>query len=518
MRWRCRWLPTGVVAALGLAVAPGRAAAQESPTLAVFIEVDQLRGDLLERYDPLFTAGFRRLLDQGFRFTQASHRHAATETAVGHATLATGVFPSRHGLIANSWSEQRGGRWVPMYSVGDDSVAVLGRPDSGGRSPRNLLRTGIADWIIRRDPESLVVSISGKDRAAIPLAGKVRGHVYWLDGAEFVTSTFYREALPPWVRAFNEAAMPALWADTVWNSRVPPAEAHRSRPDTAAYEGDGVHTSFPHRFGAEAKGEGRGALLAWMQGTPAPDAALGALAGVALRELDLGRRGHLDFLSVAFSQTDYVGHLYGPLSREQMDNLLRLDQVLGTLFDELDREVGAGRWVAALSADHGVLTEPEWRKSEGEPGARLGSADLARVLRYAAAPPEDPVAAIEGLEALGSIAAVYGRSELERGAVPDSFAVLYRNSLYPGRVRGPLARAGLEVRQTEGTAWSTAPTGTTHGSPYWYDRWVPLVFLGAGVLPGVSEATVYTVDAAPTLARLAGVPTPEDLDGKPILR
>ena len=498
----------------------------DGPRLVVFVVVDQLRGDLLERYASVFTGGFRRLLDQGYDFKQASHRHALTETAPGHATLATGVYPARHGLPSNDWAELRDGRWVSVYSVADPNSPLVGQPGSPGRSPVNLLRSGLADWMIEADAGARVVSISVKDRAAVAMGGKGPSEVYWLGGnGAFVTSTYYSAELPEWVRRFNEHVMPTFYRDSVWVSNVPPAEAYRSRPDTTPFEGDGVHSFFPHRFRDEAIDTSRDALLAWTLGTPVIDDAVTALGIEAIDELRLGQRDHVDFLSLALSQTDFVGHAYGPLSREQMDNLLHLDVALGRLLDRLDSRVGRGRWVLALSGDHGVLNEPVWPPDQGEPVPRRSSPDLGRVRAAviaamsarAGSTESDRRAAVDALEALPFVGAAYLNSELEEGAAPDTLAVLFRNSLAPGRSSGPVGRYGIQVRLKEGTEWNLGRTGARHGSPYWYDRWVPLVFLGAGVRPGSSKTAVYTVDAAPTLASLARVGAPRDLDGRPLI-
>ena len=57
-------------------------------------------------------------------------------------------------------------------------------------------------------------------------------------------------------------------------------------------------------------------------------------------------------------------------------------------------------------------------------------------------------------------------------------------------------------------------TGTNHGSPYDYDRHVPLVFAGPGIAPGVSSERVATVDLAPSLAAHLGIRVPTELDGR----
>lgn len=521
---RTTWVAASFV--VGLSIAPGQARAQaaprQGPTLVVMISVDQLRADLIERYAPAFSGGFRRLLDQGYRFTEASDAHANTETAVGHATLSTGVFPSRSGIVANNWKVRDGGAWKSVYAVEDPQSSIVGMPDAPGRSPRNLLRGGLADWVMAADSQARVASISLKDRAAITMAGKTRGQVYWIVPAagRFVTSTYYRSAYPDWVKHFNDAVMPVLLADTLWTSSVPPALRSLARPDAAPYEGDGVHTTFPHLASQEARPGGRNA---WLLAKPWADRAVAGLAKEAVSALKLGQRGHVDFLALSFSATDYVGHAYGPLSQEQLDNLVRLDGELGALFTYLDEHVGRGRWVVGLSADHGVLTMPEYLAANGEGAVRTD----ARTRRAALAKAVED-ASLDGgsrgqiarrlariVEARGLAAKAYTDAELTVGEPADSFAILFRNSYYPGREGGDLSQYGVEIRFGYHELVSGS-TGTSHGSPYWYDRHVPLVLMGAGVQHGESATGVYTVDLAPTLASLAGIPAPPDLDGEPI--
>lgn len=502
----------------------------EPPKLVVMVVVDQLRADLLERYDDAFTGGFRRLIDGGAVFTQASHRHASTSTAIGHATLSTGVFPTRHGIVGNSWEEQlEDGTFRSVYSVEDTLSPLIGFPTAGGRSPKNIMRTGLADWMQEQDPRTRVVSISGKDRGAIPMAAQSRGHVYWVVGSagRFATSSYYRTSYPAWVERFNREAMPRIMGEPVWESEVPEPFNSLARPDQAPYEGDGEHTTFPHVRADESPGDSPRAQYSWSAGQPPIDRAVLEFTAAAMAEFSLGQEEQQDFLAVSFSATDYVGHSYGPLSQEQFDNILRLDVVLGELMDLLDERVGEGRWVLGLSADHGVVTMPEWLAQNGEPGYRTTQEDLtfmASVVErvqgeMASATEEDRLAAIAvALETeIDWIADVMLPSELMNPS-PDSMINLHANSWNPDRRHGLLPELGLYVRTTEGTLASNRPQGTAHGTPYWYDRHVPLILYGAQVTPGRYADEVYTVDLAPSLAALAGTTTPTDLDGRSVVR
>ncbi len=503
---------------------------QERPTLVVYVAVDQLRGDMLERYDSLFTGGVRRLHDGGYRFLSATHDHAKTATAPGHATLSTGVFPSKSGIVGNEWMEEGPDGWRSVYSVEDTLTHILGLPAMEGRSPGNLLRGGLADWIAAADTGAIIVSASRKDRAAITMAGKTQGHTYWISETEgrWITSNFYAEDYPGWVERLNQLTMPDLFGDSIWEQTMPVAAREASRPDTSEYEGDGENTFFPHRFHDEVRNTDRhGALNRWAYGLTAPDAALGEFAKEAVRALGLGQDPVVDYLGLSFSQVDAVGHEYGPLGREQLQNLLHLDRVLGDLMAFLDDEVGEGRWVMAVAGDHGAVTIPEHLVEAGEVGSRATREDITqlrstfRAFRDLEGDPQEIadslVLALEELPFIGDALSIL---ELTTPPAADSFVTLMKNSYHPDRwISGYGSQgSGVVFRFVEGYYPDTSPRGTGHGTPYYYDRHVPLIFFGTRVEAGRSGDPVRTVDVAPTLAELAGIPVPSDLDGQPLLR
>jgi hypothetical protein len=507
----------------------------EGPRLLVYVVVDQLRGDLLDRYTGILDGGLARMREEGRRWNDAAFDHAQTSTAPGHATASTGVHPHRHGLVGNEWEERTpDGGWEPVYALRDLDAPVVGFPGKEGRSPRNLLRDGLADWVLAADPASRVVSLSGKDRSAIAMGGRARGEVYWFDSAlgRFVTSSYYRPDYPDWVEAYHSdpEGLLRVWSDTVWESVVPPEARGRSRPDTFPFEGDGVNTYFPHRFSREggvspdADPEARRtALNEWRALAPWVDAATLGLARRAVSALELGRRGSLDYLALALSQADRVGHEYGPLSREQLDNLIRLDRELGAFFDFLDREVGEGGWVVALTADHGVVEVPEARGELGLPGRRITLAERGELVGRAEAaweaagpdPGERARAAASAALEFEWVADAFPWAEVSEGVPGDSLRILFARSYHPDRVIGRLGHLGVALRLREGVYDGRTRTGTGHGTVYPYDRHVPFMVLGPGVEPGSVPDRVSVVDLAPTLARLLGVPHPDDLDGEP---
>jgi len=505
---------------------PPEGAGEERPRLVVSLVVDQLPQYLLERYDSLFTGGLRRILDRGRSFPNAVHAHASTETAVGHSTLATGRLPAEHGILANSFYRRDGDRWVEEYAVADPESEILGEPSSPGRSPENLLASGLADWLLLADSASRRVSVSKKDRSAIAHGGQSPGHVYWLSERElrFVSSAYYRDALPDWLRAFNRDELPALLSDSVWESTVPRRWRGLSRDDVAGYEAWGGARTFPHRFVAEADPSEPGAFHEWITWTPFVDEAVLALARRSVEALSLGDDGAPDLLAVGLSQTDYVGHRFGPLSREQLDNLLRLDRALADFFDFLDRRVGPGGWVLGFSADHGVMPNPEHLRAEGRYGHR-GTPDDARRIEDAVwgawseggPEPGRRERVARALEELEIVADGITLEDLRDGPPTDTFIPLYANGLRDDRRPSRFGTLGVWIRFREGVLPPGWDAGTSHGSPYLYDRRVPLIFMGPGVEPGRSGAAARTVDFAPTLADLVGLSPPAGIAGRTVL-
>lgn len=488
-----------------------------APPLVVLVVVDQLRSDLLDRYEDLFTGGFKRLRQDGHAFVNAAHDHGVTVTAAGHAALSTGVHPNRHGVVSNLWQERSGNRWVPLENIEDTTVKIVGVAEATGASPVHLMRSGFAEWLVAANSRSKVASVSGKDRGAIHPAAHVRNsYVYWFEGAfgRFVTSTYYRDSDPAWVTAFNSALIQKHRGETSWNFSAPASTKSRANRDTLAHEADGVKTFFPHTFTGE---RGSAAFWVWWENTPFVDAVTFEMAEQMVTSLELGRDDAPDFLNVSVSATDRIGHRFGPLSREQLDNLLHLDRKLGEFFDFLDRTVGKNKWTVALSADHGAVDSPEDRVARGEYGHRVTAAENKTFdsLRARADSNTDKRAAarelVAALKKIPIVADAWTKEDLAR-ARQDSFAVLIQRSQYPGREAGRFSRQGVEYRLRPGIYG--APRGSGHGQPYWYDRHVPLIFLGPGISPARDSSRAATVDFAPTVASLLGIAYPRDLDGR----
>ncbi|MEO8577480.1 MAG: alkaline phosphatase family protein, partial [Gemmatimonadales bacterium] len=301
----------------------------------------------------------------------------------------------------------------------------------------------------------------------------------------------------------------------VWSLQAPASALPRADADTSSAEGDGVHSFFPHRFSEEARPE---VFWYWWEATPKLDEATLQFAKTMVSSLELGRDDAPDFLSVSLSATDRIGHGFSPLSREQLDNLLQLDRELGEFFDYLDTQVGRGRWTTMLTADHGVLDSPEDLVARGEYGHRITPEEIARLngIRADAIANPDKTAArkkiVSDLKKLSIIGDAWTRESLEKSQPTDSFAVLQKRSLYPGRFESWYSRDGVEFRFKPGIL--NIPRGSSHGQTYWYDRHVPMIFMGPGVPAGKDPSRAETVDMAPTFSAMLGISYPKDLDGK----
>ena len=509
------------------------------PSLVVMITVDQLRADLLDRYDGLFTGGFRRLRDRGMRFKRAMVDHAVTVSHPGHVTLTTGLVPARHGIVDAAWHQPAAEGSPLIDAVEDSRERILGINDGPGASPRQILAKCLPEWFMQADSAARFVAVGSGEFSSLLHACHARGDVYWYtrEVGRFVTSTYYRQHYPEWVNRFNRDTLPGFMSARVWANSVPVEARSLSRRDAAAYEADGTLTTFPHLFEdmiPEDEHDDPQSLFRWFAWTPMLDAATLALAQEAVRARSLGQRGSIDYLSVILSQSDDIGHWYGPLSQEQLDNLYRLDQELGDFFDSLDDLVGKERWMVALSGDHGAPNVPEYQQEIGAIGSRIRTEEIGTLLdavRMLAGQDFESAQirserVAEFVERHAFVADVMTPAELIGLMPADALVMLFRNSYRPDRVpRFPLfsfstgasalGEIGLAVRLIEGAIIDLNPV--VHGSPYSYDRHVPLIFMGPGISPGASNEDAHTTDMAPTLAALAGIPFPEGLDGRPLL-
>lgn len=508
------------------------------PRLVVFLVVDGLpHRQVVDYRDQLAPDGFARFLDRGAWFADAHYGHAFTVTAAGHAAMLTGAYPNRTGIIGNEWRDRTTA--LPVYNTGDEGHTYLDNKTGklAGTSPRNLQVESVGDVLRRADPRAKVIAISGKDRGAILPAGKTgMAYMYMGDSGQFASSTYYMQAHPAWVSAFNRAKPADRYFKSSWSPLLPEAAYSRSLPDDRPWYAKGG--KLPKIFGEGQEKPGPsfyGSLL------PSPfgdaltlDFARAALAGEALGQDEIP-----DILAISLSSHDYINHAYGAESRLSHDHFLQLDRMLEAFFADLDRTVGKDNYVAVLTADHGFMPAPEYSVSLGRDAGRQSIPLTLETLnkgldtkfgqgKWARAWSANGVlldnALIESrkvdrraleLEARRilltetGIVEVFSRGDLEGTSLPAGtpFLAQMRYNYYPDR--------SPDLMVVAKPYWMFGAATSTHGSPHAYDHHVPILFYGPRwVAAGKIDARVEVVDIAPTLARLLGVAPPAASDGK----
>ncbi|MCG6968573.1 MAG: alkaline phosphatase family protein [Gammaproteobacteria bacterium] len=532
------------------------------PRLILQITVDALRGDLAKRYAHMLgDGGFRFLMQHGVDFTNAHYQHANTETIVGHVSLATGSVPAAHGMVGNVWFDREKGRLV--YNIEDaryhlltagadvdkkteiDPTQKAAKVD--GRSPAAILSSTFSDELAEHyNGKAKIFAVSVKDRGAVSLAGHA-GKAFWFSksSGEFVTSTYYYQQYPDWVNQWN-ARKPALaYAGKSWELMQSPAKYLFGDADDREYETDfpGYGRTFPHPYGAADDKY----LTTRLTLSPAGDELTLDFAKTLLDNEKLGQDEVPDYLAVSFSSTDYVGHLFGASSLESEDNIGRLDRTLADLLAFVDKKVGLKNTLIVLSADHGQPEIPGYLHDLGienshyfdtkaldktpaitalkkkfgigeelieayfQPYVYLNH-NLIRDKGLDQAEVEKAVAT--ELEKFDGVAAAVSSIALRTASLPDTLLLrsILRN-FHPKRSGDiyVVFEPNVFINDFDGLT-----VASTHGSPWRYDTYVPVMFAGAGLKSGEVSRPVTPYDIAPTLSAYLGVKPPSAAIGNPL--
>ena len=372
VRWRVAVM---TVLAVVLSVGSMAAASGPAPKLVVVLVVDQMRGDYIDCYGHQWSAGLHRLISEGAWFRQAAFPYSTTVTCAGHATIGTGTLPRTHGIVGNSWFDRATGRSVACTADPAAAPLTYGDPATGAYGPARLLIPTLADEMrAQMTGPTRVVTMSMKARTAIMLAGHRGDAVTWLNPAShgLMTSSAYAAEPVPFIAQFVKANPIKATFGKDWSLLLPPNRY--AFADEAEGEGPPAYwtRTFPHAIRGKGDTPDTSYYGAWEE-SPYSDAYLGQMAGAAIDSMRLGQGPGTDFLGVSFSALDLVGHDFGPRSLEVQDLLAHLDWTIGVLLTHLDRTVGAGRYVVALSADHGVAPIPEQMKAHGVDAGRQGT-------------------------------------------------------------------------------------------------------------------------------------------------
>lgn len=538
------------------------AVAGEKPRLVLQITIDAQRGDFIERFHHVMgEGGFRYLLEEGVNYTNAHYQHANTETIVGHVSLATGTVPAAHGMVANVWFDREQNRLA--YNIEDSNYRLLTigadvdqqteidptqrAAKVDGRSPNNILTSTFSDELaIHFAGKPKIFAVSVKDRGAVSLAGH-SGKAFWFSktSGEFVTSNYYYDQYPEWVSQWNARKLAISFSGKSWELMHKPSQYLFGEADDKPYETEfaGFGRVFPHSYGsAEDKYFTTKLTLG-----PAGDKLTLAFAKTLLEKEQLGQDSVTDYLAISFSSTDYVGHLFGASSLEAEDNFAHLDRTLADLFAYVDKKVGLDNTLIVLSADHGQPEVPGHLHELGiEKASHFDTKALDKAPAIAALKKQFGIgeelieayfhpyiylnlelirekgldqaliekAVVKELMKFEGVAYAVSSTELRTGGLPENLMVqsIMRN-FHPKR-SGDIYlvfEPNVFINDFDGLTVSS-----THGSPWRYDTFVPVIFAGDKLPAAKVDRAVTPYDIAPTLAAYLGVKPPSGSIGTPL--
>ena len=519
--------------------------------LVLQITIDGLRADMINRYEKGFGKdGFRRLLEKGVYYTNAHYQNANTETIVGHATLATGTFPSQHGMVGNVWFDREAGELA--YNIEDPGSPILPTRETEskgeqvdpaqkksrtqGRSPSVILAPTISDGLSAYyGGRSKIFGVSGKDRSAVSMAGHA-GKAFWYstNTGDFVTSTYYYKAYPEWVRQWNAQRKAEEYAGKSWSLLNEASAYLLAAQDNRPYEVDlkGYGRVFPHPFGqADDK-----LFFTRILVGPVGDQLLLDFSKALIINEQLGQDEIPDYLSISFSGVDAVNHFFGPSSLENEDVVVQLDRIIADLFVFIDKIVGLNKTLVVLSADHGMADMPEYMTELGYKAGRLDPDQIVAVANktgqrfgvneivqffyrpYLYLDNEKIVnAKLDIIKVEQTIADALTNIKGIALALPTGRLSSQQANPLVAQVRRNhhITRSGdiYIIQEPYWFLFDKGPVMAMHGSPWRYDTHVPIIFMGPTIEAQKVHRLAHPVDVAPTIAALLGMTPPGSAQG-----
>ena len=510
----------------------------DAPKLIVGLVIDQMRWDYLYRFNSRFTeTGFKRLMKEGFNYEQTYIPYVPTYTAVGHTTIYTGGVPGTHGIMGNNWYEKSIGK--TMYCTSDSTVQSVGGSGYAGQmSPKNMWGTTVADELrLATNFKSKVIGISLKDRGGILPAGHSANAAYWFDDKEgkWISSTYYMNQLPNWVQKFNDKKLPDNYMKKNWETLYPVNTYTNSGKDSVPYEAgipgmSGV--TFPYKLSDVTKN-----IYTSFKYTPYATTYSFEFAEAAIEAEKLGKNTVPDFLALSISSTDYIGHEFGPNSIEVEDTYLRLDKDISNFLQYLDRNVGKGKYLFFLSADHAAAHVPGFLNEHNIPAGNYSERTMMTEANKLAEDKfgikniissamnyqlylndealnksgknvnEVKIFLMDYLRKQPFVTSVYETNMLSAATFPERLKMMLANGFNEKR------SGDIQFIAKPGYFYGSGK-GTTHGSWSPYDAHIPLLFFGWKVKPGKSYKEVYMTDIAPTIAAKLNIQIPNASVGK----
>ncbi len=515
----------------------------QTPKLIVGVVVDQMCYDYLYRYQPNFIRkGFNRFLNEGVNYRNTLYNYVPTYTGPGHASIYTGATPSNHGIIGNDWYDKKQQKVVNC--VADINYKSIGTiSNEGNCSPKNLKTYTITDQLKLTNPSSKVLSFSIKDRGAILPGGHLSDGSYWFDysSGKFITSTFYKAQLPPWLEEFNSLNNSVSY-NKKWELLL--EKSLYSSPDESPYEivlTGKNEAIFPYDFPSLNGGNVLFTL------SPFANTLLTDLAITALENENLGKGNSTDFLAISYSTPDIAGHAFGPYSREIEDMYYRLDREIARFIDVLEKKVGKKNLVVFLTADHAVVPVPQMLQDKNLPGGYIYMDQLMKSLNLALDQEfgkqenwilveenqhfyldrekikasqksyEDVVSVMKKLLLnWPGVKSVFTKEELtSEGGTEDEWKSMVRKGFDYLR-SGDLVFLVEPGYLTKSLDSPKAHQGTSHGSSFNYDAHVPLLWYGKNWKKKDVFSPCEITDIAPTLIHLMNLQRPGAMTGSPL--
>jgi predicted AlkP superfamily pyrophosphatase or phosphodiesterase len=385
--------------------------------------------------------------------------------------------------------------------------------------------------------KSKVIGIAIKDRGGILPAGHSANAAYWYDAStgNWVTSTYYMNDLPGWVKKFNDRKVVDSFYRLDWNTLYPVNTYVQSDVDDRPYEGKtsfDPKPAFPHLLSAQA-GKNYNAI----SGTPHGSTFTLEFAKLALVAEEMGNDAVTDFLAVSLSSPDYTGHQYGPSSIEVEDTYLRLDNDLANFFAFLDAKVGKGQYLFFITADHGVANVAGFMQDHKIPAGTIpygkSAAENAAIKKFGR---QDIVEGadnyqlylnhkimdsakldaeqvqkflIDELNQDPNVLLAFDNRNINAANLPKEVKEMF--------IKGYNTKLGGDIQMIlKPQYYYGGNTGTTHGSWYPYDAHIPLVWMGWGIKPGKLYRETYMTDIASTIAAMLKIQMPNGSVGKVI--
>ncbi|KAB2878465.1 alkaline phosphatase family protein [bacterium] len=521
------------------------------PKLIVFISIDQFRYDYLTRFAPFFGAdGFNHLIKKGANFVNCEYEHATTKTSVGHSVMMSGAYPRTTGIVANNWYDRDLRRLT--YSVEDTLSPVLGliqKSNRDGRSPRKFNGTNLGDALKHHNGnKSKVFAVSCKDDASILMAGRSANAAYWMNDAEggFFTSSYYMKAFPEWVETFNREHSFDKWFGAKWDLLL--GEKDYPMIDISALRYYDYPKSWsgtlPYQIGISLEKPDADYYNLLIESPFSSEALLDFTERLTVEE-ELGADEFPDILCISFSANDEIGHCFGPNSREVMDVTIRTDRYLERLFKFMDKAVGDEHILYVLTSDHGVAVMPEELKRLEIESGRVKPPVIEKLVQEAMTKKFGKLDVESSyVGRMANLDFYFNRSALDEKKIdkkaaedyisqvltksmPQIFRVYTAEHLMHGNIsQDTVLRLVQNNYHTENSGdlviilkpnfvWDRNEVGTEHGSPYSYDRHVPLILYGTNwIKPGNFGTPCSPADIAPTLSTIFGIDAPVGFEGK----